>query len=244
VTIRSRSIEYKAGSDGFEGLLAWDDAVAGPRPGVLVSHAWGGRDAFADGKASALAELGYVGFALDLYGKGVRGKDRDACAALMRPFLEDRSMLQARMQLALDTMRAQDEVDSARTAAIGFCFGGLCVLDLARSGADVAGVVSFHGFLHGPGSTRGNAIRAKVLALHGWDDPMVKPDQVPSFAEEMSRRGADWQLHAYGNTMHAFTNPVANDPDFGTVYSDVADRRSWRLMQDFLAEALGRRTKE
>lgn len=219
--------------------MAWDDAVPGPRPGVLVSHAWGGRDAFADSKASALAELGYVGFALDLYGQGVRGTDRDSCAALMRPFLEDRVMLQARMNLALDTMRAQHEVDGARTAAIGFCFGGLCVLDLARSGVDVAGVVSFHGFLHGPGDAGGSDIRARVLALHGWDDPMVKPDQVPAFAGEMSQRGGDWQLHAYGNTMHAFTNPVANDPDFGTVYSAMADRRSWRLMQDFLAESLG-----
>jgi dienelactone hydrolase len=235
-------IEYGGGSDVFEGFLAWDDAAPGPRPGVLVSHAWGGRDAFAEGKASALAELGYVGFALDLYGKGVRGKDRDACAALMQPFLEDRARLQARMRLALETMCAQDEVDSGRTAAIGFCFGGLCVLDLARSGADVAGVVSFHGFLHGPGEGHGTDIKARVLALHGWDDPMVKPDQVPAFAKEMSQRGADWQMHGYGNTMHAFTNPAANDPGFGTVYNPVADRRSWQTLKHFLAEVFGERT--
>ena len=119
--------------------------------------------------------------------------------------------------------------------AIGFCFGGLCALDVARSNADAAGVVSFHGLLNAPGNTA-DEIKPKVLALHGWDDPMATPDDVKAFGEEMTKAKADWQLHAYGGTMHAFTNPQANDPDFGTVYDADADRRSWQAMQNFLTE--------
>ncbi len=217
-------------------MLAWDDAVEGPRPGVLVSHAWGGRSDFEDGKANALAELGYAAFALDLYGKGVRGSGPEENAALMQPFLEDRAMLQQRMLASVDTMREQDPVDGSKLAAIGFCFGGLCVLDLARTGADLAGVVSFHGLFAAPGNTKGNTIQAKVLALHGWDDPMATPENVLALSKELTAMGADWQLHAYGNTMHAFTNPEANDRQMGTVYDASADRRSFRSMQNFLEE--------
>jgi len=127
-------------------------------------------------------------------------------------------------------------VDASQCAAIGFCFGGLCVLDLARTGSDLQGVVSFHGLLGAPGNTDGNVVKAKVLVLHGHDDPMVSVEQVIAFEQEMTRAGADWQLHCYGNTMHAFTNPLANDPKFGTVYQPDADRRSWQAMQNFLNE--------
>ena len=154
----------------------------------------------------------------------------------MQPFLDDRPMLQHRMQISLNTLREQPEVDADRSAAIGFCFGGLCVLDLARSGGNVAGVVSIHGLLAAPGNTSGATIGASVLALHGWDDPMATPEDVNSFGAEMSAMKADWQLHAYGNTMHAFTNPAANDPAMGTVYNATADRRSWQAIQNFLEE--------
>ena len=234
--IRTRPVEYADGEAVLEGLLAWDDTADEPRPGVMVSHAWAGRGELEDGKARALAELGYTGFALNLYGKGVRGNSPEENATLMQPFLDDRAMLQARMRLSLDTMRAQPEVDGQRVAAIGFCFGGLCVLDLARSGEDMAGVASFHGLFGAPGNTAGNPIKAKVLALHGWDDPMATPEQVLALADELTGQGADWQLHAYGNTMHAFTNPAANDRDFGTVYNPAADRRSWAAMAGFLEE--------
>jgi len=127
-------------------------------------------------------------------------------------------------------------VDAARVAAIGFCFGGLCVLDIARTGEDLAGVVSFHGLFAPPGNTSGNSVKAKVLALHGWDDPMAKPEDAVALGSEMTAMGADWQLHAFGNTMHAFTNPDANDADMGTVYNAAADRRSWIAMQNFLHE--------
>jgi len=216
--------------------MAWDDSAHDPRPGVLVSHAWGGRGEHEENRAERLAELGYVGFALDLYGKGVRGTSKEENAALMQPLLDDRQMLQRRMQLALGQLRKQKEVDTSRVAAMGFCFGGLCVLDLARTGTDVAGVASFHGLFGKPGNTGGNRISARVLVLHGWDDPMATPDQVLELADELTSMGADWQIHAYGNTMHAFTNPDANDPDFGTVYSAAADHRSWQSLQLFLAE--------
>lgn len=236
MSLQHRIVEYTDGDTVLEGRLAWDDSMAGPRPGVLVSHAWGGRGDFEDGKADALAGLGYAALALDLYGKGVRGGGPEENAALMQPFLDDRAMLQRRMLASLATLREQPEVEAARVAAIGFCFGGLCVLDIARTGEDIAGVVSFHGLFAAPGNTEGNSIRARVLALHGWDDPMAPPESVQGLAAELSSMGADWQLHAYGNTVHAFTNPAANDRAMGTVYDAAADRRSWQAMRNFLDE--------
>lgn len=234
--IKNRLIEYRDGDVVLEGKLAWDDSIPGPRPGILVSHAWSGRSDYEDGKANALAGLGYTAFALDLYGKGVRGSNPEENSALMQPFLEDRAMLQERLLLALATLRNEEEVDDSKIAAIGFCFGGLCVLDIARTGEDLAGVVSFHGLLSAPVNTAGNTIRAKVLVLHGWEDPMATPDSVIELSKELTAMRADWQLHAYGNTVHAFTNPAANDKAMGTVYDAAADRRSWIAMQNFLEE--------
>ena len=234
--IHTRTIEYKDGDTVLEAYMAWDDSAGDPRPGVMVSHAWAGRSDLEESKAEQLAELGYVGVAIDLYGKGVHGQSKEQNAALMKPLLEDRSMLQRRMKLGLEQVRKQREVDASRVAAMGFCFGGLCVLDLARTGADVRGVASFHGLFGKPGNTEGKKISARVLVMHGWDDPMATPDQVLGLTEELSAAGAAWQVLAYGGTKHAFTNPSANDPDFGTVYSPDADRRSWQSLQLFLAE--------
>jgi dienelactone hydrolase len=236
VGIDTRTVEYSDGDTVLEAYMAWDASGHEPRPGVLVSHAWGGRSEFEEGKAERLAELGYVGFALDLYGKGVQGGTKDENAALMQPLLDDRVMLQRRMTLALEQLRQQKEVDAGKVAAMGFCFGGLCVLDLARTGADVRGVASFHGLFAPPGNTDGNRIAAKVLVMHGWDDPMATPEQVLGLTRELTSMGADWQVHAYGGTMHAFTNPAADDPDFGTVYNPAANHRSWQSLQLFLAE--------
>lgn len=236
LAIQTRLVEYKDGDVLLEGYLAWDDTNADKRPGVLIAHAWAGRSEFEEGKARSIAELGYTGFALDLYGKGVRGNNAEENGALMQPLLDDRKMLQRRMLLALEQIRKLEIVDAARVAAMGFCFGGLSVLDLARTGAELSGVASFHGLFNPPGNTAGNRIIAKVLVMHGWDDPMASPDQVLSLADELTKMGADWQIHGYGNTMHAFTNPAANDPGFGTVYNAQADRRSWQSLQLFLAE--------
>lgn len=236
MTITTKSIEYSHNGVALEGLLAWDDARTGPRPGVLVSHAWGGRGNFDDERARELAKLGYAGFALDVYGKGVRGSNKEENAALMQPFMEDRTLLQARLAESLKTLADCECVNASRMAIIGYCFGGLCALDLARSSHDIQGAVSIHGLFHAPGNPI--SVSARILALHGWDDPMATPEQVIAFAEEMTAAKADWQLHAYGNTMHAFTNPQANDPAFGTLYNADADRRSWQAIENFLAEVL------
>ena len=234
--IKERLVEYNYQGTVAEGFLAYDDSSEAARPGILVSHAWGGRGEFECQKARELAQLGYAGFALDLYGKGVLGSGPEENAGLMQPFLEDRKMLQDRLTLSLEIMKSLPQVDDGRTAAIGYCFGGLCVLDLARIGTGINGVVSFHGLFNPPGNTEGTAIRAKVLALHGNDDPMVPVDMVTALEQELSKAGADWQIHVYGNAMHAFTNPQANNADMGTVYQADADRRSWRAMENFLVE--------
>ena len=239
MAIRNRLIEYRDGDVLLEGRLSHDDRIPGPRPGILVAHTIAGRGALEESKAERLAGQGYAALALDLYGKGVRGATLEENRALMNAQLDDRPAMQRRLLVALSTLRAQPEVDSARVGAIGFCFGGLCVLDIARTGEDLAGVVSFHGLFGAPGNTTENRIRAKVLVLHGWDDPMATPDAVNSLANEMSAMGADWQLHAYGNTLHAFTNPAANDHQRGTVYDADADRRSWQAMTNFFDELFG-----
>lgn len=236
MTIRTALHDYYDGTTHLRASVAWDDARRAPLPGVLVAHAWRGRTEFEDQKAIALAELGYVGFALDMYGAGISGTSPAENAALMQPFLDDRAMLQRRMQLALAELCSLEQVDEQQTAAIGFCFGGLCVLDLARSGANVDGVVSFHGLLDPPGNTGDKRIRAQVLLMHGWDDPMAKPEAVIALGRELSAQQADWQLHAFGNTLHAFSNPAAADPDNGLQYDANADRRSWLGMQHFLNE--------
>ncbi len=236
MAIVSNTIGYLDGDTLLEGFFAYDDVSENKRPAVLICHAWGGRDEFVENKAKKLAELGYLAFAVDMYGKGVRGQNREENASLMQPFINDRSMLQRRINAALYAVKLMPWVDDSKIAAIGFCFGGLCALDLARSGADIAGVVSFHGLLSAPDNISAPVITAKVLVLHGNDDPMVSVEQFSALRQELTEAGADWQIHLYGNTMHAFTNPVANDPDFGTVYHPIADQRSWRTMKDFLAE--------
>jgi dienelactone hydrolase len=239
MAIFTREIDYEDGEVVLQGHFACDDASRGTRPGILVAHAWSGRSPFENAKAEALAELGYAAFALDVYGKGVRGNSVEENAALMQPLLDDRTELVRRLQSALEVLKEQPEVDADKTGAIGFCFGGLCVLDLARSGADLEGVVSFHGLFHPPPVELASTIKARVLALHGWDDPMAPPEQVEALAAELTAAGADWQLHAYGSTMHAFTNPQAADPERGTVYNATADGRSWIAMKNFFAELFG-----
>lgn len=238
MAIQTKTIDYSDSGDTLEAFVAWDDAHAGPRPGVVVAHAWAGRTNFEDNVATKLAKLGYVGFALDCYGKGVQGSGPEENTALMQPFLGDRPMLQNRLNTSLETMRGLELVDGNCVAATGYCFGGLCVIDLARTGADFKGAVSFHGLFNAPGNTEGNTIKAKILALHGWDDPLVPPQDVVTFGEEMTKSAVDWQLIGYGGTMHAFTNPQANAPDIGALYNADADKRSWIAMENFLSEVL------
>lgn len=236
MAVQTRLVEYRDAELACQGLLAWDDAHSGPKPAVAIAHTWAGRSEFEAGRAEALAELGYVGFALDLYGGGRQGGSPEANAELVQPLLGDRSLLQRRMSAGIEALRTLPEADPGRVAAIGYCFGGLCVLDLARTGADIRGVASFHGLFDPPGNTAGNPIAAKVLCLHGYDDPMARPEALVKLGAELTEAGADWQIHAYGHTLHAFTRPGANDPERGIRYDARADRRSWRALEDFLEE--------
>jgi dienelactone hydrolase len=236
VSIKTRLVDYRDGDLVFEGMLAWDDEADRPRPGVLVAHTIRGRSQFEESKAVALAEQGYTGFAIDVYGKDAIGSEIEACREMMEALRSERAVLQQRLVQALQAMREQPEVDASSVAAIGYCFGGLCVLDIARTGEPVAGVVSFHGLFDPPGNTADNRVAARVLALHGWDDPLATPEQAVALGEELSSMGADWQLHCYGNVRHAFTNPAADASTGVTVYNEAADRRSWAAAQYFLSE--------
>jgi len=238
MAIRERLIEYRDGSAVLEGFFCHDDSRPGPLPGLLIAHEWGGRGEFVERKARRLAWHGFATFALDMFGKDRRGTTNAECAALAGPFFQDRSRVTPRITAALETVRGLPEVDARRIAAMGFCFGGMCVLDLARSGADVRGVASFHGQLKPSGLPPQGRIRSKFLILHGYDDPMGPPEDVLSIAKELSAAGADWQLHAYGNTLHSFTNPHANDRAGGMLYDEAADRRAWHSLLQFLDEVL------
>lgn len=235
MSVTSSALEYEIDGVAYEGFLAMPAGT--PKAVVAIAHAWGGQSDFDKDKAKLLAEWGYAGFAMDVYGVGQRGESVEECQALMTPLAENRALLQSRLQAGLDAARAQS--GCAKAAAMGFCFGGLSVLDMARAGMAVDGVVSFHGLLGAPGNTDGNSIAAKVLVLHGWGDPMATPDDVLTFTKEMDAAKADWQLHAYGDTLHAFTNPDAQDPSFGTQYKAEADRRSHAALKDFLSELYG-----
>lgn len=234
--MHTQPIPYEDNGTILEGFLSYDLAWTDKRPAVILCHAWRGRDDFVCEKAEMMNEWGYIGFALDMYGKDVRGTNPAENTALMTPFIADRTFLQRRLLAALKTVQELPCVDTTRIAVMGFCFGGLCALDFARSGANISGAISVHGLLGEPELVKSERIRAKVLALHGHDDPLVPPDQVRAFEREMTQAGVDWQVHVYGNTMHAFTNPQANDPDFGTVYNPVSAARAWQSIQNFLKE--------
>lgn len=227
---------YKAGDEECIGYVAWPDAD-GPRPVVMVAHAWAGRTGFEEEKARKLAELGYIGFATDVYTNGIQGESIEDKSRLMTPLVEDRALLQTRIRGAYDAALALDGADTGRLAGIGYCFGGLTLLDLVRGGAQMRGIVAFHAALGRPPFDTARS-QAKVLALHGDQDPMVPREDMVAFMEEMTQAGIDWQLHAYGHAMHSFTNPAAQDPDRGMQYHADFDRRSWQAMANFLQEVL------
>ena len=235
--IISKAIEYKEGSTTLEGLWVYDDAAKGKRPSVLVVHQWKGLGEYEKKRSEMLAKLGYNVFAVDIYGKGVRPNNPKDAAAEAAKYKSDRALLRARVTAGFNELKKLAPTDPKRIAAIGYCFGGTTALELARSGADIAGVVSFHGGLGAP--TPGKQIKAKVLALHGADDPFVPPDEVKAFEEEMRRSGADWQLVAYGGSVHSFTDwNAGNDNAKGSAYNEKADKRSWEAMKQFFAEVL------
>jgi|SRR5436189_1859236 len=238
--IQTQTVTYHDGDVTLEGYYACKQDSNRNRPLIVVAHDWSGRNAFACQKAEQLAELGYVGFALDNYGNAQIGKTTEEKSALIQPFMQDRSKLLQRLFAGIEAAKLTTHVDKNNIGAIGFCFGGLCVLDLARHNVDMKGVVSFHGLLMPPAGTHQKPITARVLAQHGFDDPMVTPTQAMEFGTEMTKAKADWEMVVYGNAMHAFTNPEAHDASFGTVYNPLVAERSWKTMQQFFSEVFGK----
>lgn len=231
-------LDYPDGDTVCEAYVA-APAGGGRHPAVLVAHQWAGQSDAERAAADRLAGLGYVGIALDAYGKDVRGEPGGDHSHLMGPFLQDRGKLRQRLLAAVDAARAHNAADPDRIAVIGYCFGGLCALDLARANAPgLKGAVSLHGIFAPPKLGAQDPIKASVLVLHGWDDPMAPPKDVLMLSEELTAAKADWQLHAYGHAKHSFTNPAANMPERGLAYDEKAARRSWVSVEAFLAEVL------
>lgn len=236
--IESMDIEYKDGETTLSGYLARPKGVTESRPAVLLVHAWRGHSANVRKKADELAAKGYIAFALDMYGKGVLAKDNGEASKLATPFYQDRSLMRRRARLGLEVLRKQKGVERTRIAAIGFCFGGTTVLELARDGADIAGVVSFHGGLTAGEPAKPDTIKAKVFMATGADDPLVKPEEVVAFWKEMQDANADYQLLVLSDAAHAFTDPGAGPFKRGVMaaYSPLAHERSWKAMDRFFGE--------
>jgi dienelactone hydrolase len=235
--MKTQTIDYRQGNTVLEGHLAWDDSVKSKRPGVLLFPDWTGVGPYAVKRAAMLVEEGYVVFCGDVYGKGIRPDTLPACIAEMKKSLNDRLLLRARARAALEQLRAHPAVDSGRIAAIGYCFGGLTAIELARDGAEVHGVVAFHANLttHNPADAKN--IKCRVLVLHGADDPVVPDAEVLAFEKEMRDAKVDWQLIAYGNTLHTFTYRWHMPPHGAeSAYNEHSDRRSWIAMQNLFSE--------
>ncbi len=235
--LRTQVVEYQHGNTTLEGYLAYNDAIRSKRPAVLVVHEWTGLGPYVRRRTEQLAKMGYVAFAADMYGKGIRPKNPKEAAAQAQIYRSNRQLMRTRIKAGLAQLQQQQLTDSKRIAAIGYCFGGTTVLELARSGANVSGVVSFHGGLDTPNPNDAKNIKSKVLVLHGADDPLVPTPQVLAFQDEMRQAGVDWQLVSYGGTVHSFTNPDSgNDPAEGVAYNAQSDQRSLAAMKLFFAE--------
>ena len=235
--IQTKEVSYKEGSTALKGTLAWDDAIQGPRPGILVVHQWMGLTDYEKGRAKQLAGLGYVAFAADVYGAADTPKDMASAGASAGKYKKDRALYRKRVNAGLKALSKQAGVDPKNLAAIGYCFGGTGVLELARSGANVKGIVSFHGGLDSPTPADGKNIKAKVLILHGADDPYVPKKDIAALEDELKAAKVDYQFTFYSGAVHAFTQPEAgNDNSKGAAYNESADKRSWIAMTNFLDE--------
>jgi len=236
--LKTQLVEYKQGDALLEGYLSYDDSFTGKRPGILVVHEWKGLNDYAKMRADMLAKLGYVAFAADIYGKGIRPQTVADAGAMAGKYKADRPLLRARVNAALDVLKSNLLVDTAKLAAIGYCFGGTAVLELARSGADVKGIVSFHGGLSSPTPQDAKNIKGRILALHGAADPFVKADEVAAFEKEMADAKVNYRLIKYPGAMHGFTNPDNKNVPPGALYNEAADKASWIEMKKFFKEIL------
>ncbi len=228
--------DYTHAGIEFDGVIVSADADA---PTVLVFHGMEGRSDAQLEFCHRLAALGYRAVAVDLFGRECTRGGPDACAAAMTTLIRDRDAMRDRLIGVVDIITALPSVRPAATAAIGFCFGGLCVIDLARHGTSLAAVASFHGVLTPLPQPPSTPIDTKITVFHGWADPFAPPHEVVALATELTERGADWQLHAYGHALHAFMAPFANAPERGIQYSETTARRAWDSLVDFLRETLG-----
>jgi dienelactone hydrolase len=243
--IRTGTVEYKDRDTVFEGYSAQPEGITEKSPAVLVIHDWMGLNDHYKNIANNLASMGYVAFAADIYGKGIRPANTQEAAAQANKYKSDRKLLRERVHAGLEQLLKNKDVDPNRVAAIGYCFGGTTVLELARSGAPIAGVVSFHGGLDSPTPEDGKNIKAKVLVLHGADDPFVPPKDVAAFQDELRKGTVDWQMIYYGGQVHAFTTPYAgNDKSKGVAYDEKTAKRSWEAMKLFFNEIFGASTKK
>jgi dienelactone hydrolase len=235
--IHTEAVDYQQGGTTLEGFLAYDDSIAGKRPGILIVHQWQGLTDYEKMRAKMLAQMGYVAFCADIYGKDSQPKTLQEAGALSGKFKSDRTLLRARVNAGLDELKANQYVDPDRVAAIGYCFGGTTVIELARSGAKLNGVVSFHGGLDSPNPEDGKNIQCKLLILAGANDPFQKPADLEAFEKEMRDSHVDWQITFYGGAVHAFTQPEVDKLNLpGAKYNESADKRSWQAMKDFFAE--------
>lgn len=234
--VQTKVVEYKDGDVVLEGFMAWDDA-AKSAPGVLIVHQWMGLTDYEKGRAKQLAEMGYVAFALDIYGKGVRPSNPQAAGAKAGEYKNDRALYRRRLNKGLEVLTAAPNVQKEKVAAIGYCFGGTGVIELARSGADIDGVVSFHGGLDSPKPEDGKNIKAKVLICHGADDPFVPRTDIEEMKKEFNAAKVDWEMIEYSHAVHSFTQKMAgNNNAAGAAYNEKADKRSWQATQDFFHE--------
>jgi dienelactone hydrolase len=236
--IKTETVEYKDGDTTLEGYIAYDTAkISKPHPAIIVVHDWMGISDDTKNRAEQIAKMGFVGFAADIYGKGQRAQNADDAKKLSSQFKTDRKLMRSRATAALDKLTSYKFVDKNKIAAIGFCFGGTTVLELARSGAPLVGTVTFHGGLDTPHPEDAKNIKGKVLVLHGGDDPFVKTDDVVAFQDEMRKAKVDWQFVAFGNSVHAFTvRGAGSDPSKGVAYNPLSEKRAWLYFQDFLKE--------
>lgn len=238
--IQTRTVEYTSDGATHEGLVVYDDATKTERPAVLVVHDWMGISDVTKNVCTNLAKSGYIAFAADIYGKGIRPADRTAASELAGKYKADRQLLRQRVLAGYEYLTKAPFVAKGKIAVIGYCFGGTTALELARAGAPVAGAVSFHGGLDSPNPADGKNIKAKLLILHGADDPFVKPADIDAFKQELNDAKVDWQMVYYSGAVHSFTNPKAgNDNSKGAAYNEKADRRSWQAMLDFFTEIFG-----
>lgn len=234
---------FDVNNETFKGALFLPETDK-PVGGVLVFHDWTGCNEMATSYAEMVAELGYVAAAVDVYGNGQLGTSVEEKSALMSKRVNNRAALAEISQTALNTLKQLPEVDASKTAAIGFCFGGLCVLDLARSGAEVNAVISFHGSLKAADELPAKDVKAAILIQHGDADKMVPFKDVSAVRDELNTINADWQINIFSGAQHAFMNPDANDPDFGTVYNENVALKAWDALQLFLWDHLGEEDHE